>query len=148
MHDQQEPKAAEPVDDHLVRRDKFARFIGLELESVVRGQARVRMVIRPEHCNGLNIVHGGAIFTLADYAFAAACNAHGIPSVGLQVNIVFLKAVKGPEEGAMEVGALTAVAQAMSHGKIGQYEVRVTDDAGELIALFHGLSYQKGKPVK
>ena len=128
--------ASAKVDVHLAQRDAFARFIGLELVAVAPGSATVRMAIKPEHLNGLDIVHGGAIFSLADYAFAAACNAHGKPTVALQVNVVFLKAAKAQ-------GILTAEARMQAPGKVGQYEVRVTDDAGALIALFHGLSYEK-----
>lgn len=139
MKDSHEHPAADPaiVDEMLVRRDTFAKLLGLELVHVARGAATVRMTIRPDHFNGLGIVHGGALFTLADYAFAAACNAHGVPTVAIQASIAFLKATKS--------GVLTAEAKATAHGKIGQYEVRITDEAGELVAIFHGMSYEKTK---
>jgi acyl-CoA thioesterase len=123
------------VDDHLVRRDAFAKYIGLELVHVEAGAATVRMAIKPEHLNGLGIVHGGAVFTLADYAFAAACNAAGKPTVAIHASIAFLKAAR--------TGTLTAQANATVHAKIGQYEIRVTDETGTLVAIFHGMSYEK-----
>lgn len=123
-------------DTSLVSRDAFARLLGLELAEVRPGYACVRMTVRPEHCNGLHIAHGGTLFTIADYAFAAACNAHGKPTVAVNASISFARAVA-------EGTHLTAEAREVSGGKLGQYEVRVMDEGGGVVAYFHGLSYEK-----
>ncbi|HEX2972417.1 MAG TPA: GNAT family N-acetyltransferase [Tepidisphaeraceae bacterium] len=120
----------------VMERDAFAKLVGLEVVQVSEGRAIVRMKLGPQHLNGIGIVQGGAIFTLADYAFAAACNSHGFASVGINVNISYLKAAKA--------GVLTAEAQeAAPHRKLGTCTVRVTDEQGDLVALFQGLSYKK-----
>jgi acyl-CoA thioesterase len=93
------------------------------------------MAIQPHHLNGLKSVHGGAIFTLADFAFAVAANSHGVPAVAVNVNIAFLKSASS--------GVLRAVARETSLHKLATYTVEVTNEAGELIALFQGMAYRK-----
>jgi acyl-CoA thioesterase len=86
--------------------------------------------------NGLGTVHGGAIFTLADFAFAAACNSHGTVSVALNVSITFMKAAT--------TGTLWADAREVSKNfKVGSYAIEIKDDLGELVAQFQGLAYRK-----
>jgi acyl-CoA thioesterase len=121
--------------DHLIKQDKFAAHLGMELLELSRGHAKVKMLARPEHCNGLGIVHGGTIFSLADFAFAAACNSHGHPTVGINASISYVKAASP--------GTLFAEARELATGKVGVCEVRITDEAGNLIATFQGLSYRK-----
>ena len=119
------------------RRDQFAAHNGVELLEVTPGGAKVRMDVREHHLNGLRSVHGGAIFTLADFAFAAACNSHGTVAVALNVNISFVKA-------GMPGTTLYATAREVSVSpKIGTYEIDVTNGGGELIATFQGLAYRK-----
>ena len=121
----------------VVERDEFAKLVGVEVVERWPGRAKVRMKIRPEHLNGLGMVQGGAIFTLADLGFAAACNSHGFDAVAINVSITYLKAAKA--------GMLYAEAEETSpHGKLGTCTIRVTDDAGDVVALFQGLSYRKG----
>lgn len=126
--------------DHLqavVEQDRFARHSGLEIVEAGAGRAKVRMCIGPQHLNGMGYVHGGAIFTLADYAFAAACNSRGYAAVAVNANISYVKAARE--------GSLTAEAQELTaEGKLGTCMVRVTDDAGDVVAVFQGLSYRKG----
>jgi len=124
----------------VVEKDAFARHAGIEIVEMGNGRATVRMQIRPEHRNGLGMVHGGAIFTLADYAFAAACNSKGIVSVAVNANISYIKAASG--------GVLTAEAEEVpQEGRLGSCLVRVVDELGEVVAVFHGLSYRKGQPA-
>jgi acyl-CoA thioesterase len=123
--------------DHIVAKDHLAKLLGIEIESLEEGRACVKMEARVEHCNGLDIVHGGTIFTLADFAFAAACNSHGVPAVGINANISYIKAAKP--------GMLYADAREVNDAKIGLCEVRVTDGDKNLIAMFQGLSYRRQK---
>lgn len=120
----------------IAEKDQFAKLAGVQIIEVAKGSAKAKMPITPHHLNGLGMVHGAAIFTLADLAFAAACNSHGLPAVAINVNISYLKATKS--------GTLLAEAFEVSPGKVGAYTIRITDDSGDLIALFQGLSYRKG----
>jgi acyl-CoA thioesterase len=121
-------------------KDLFAKHLGMELLSLAPGQATVRMELQPFHRNGLGGVHGGAIFTLADFAFAAAANAHGPVALAINVNITFIKAPAG--------GALVAEAREVAFNpKLGTYTVDVKDDEGNLVAVFQGLAYRKTGPA-
>jgi acyl-CoA thioesterase len=120
--------------------DRLAVTLGMELVHVAPGRSEVRMPLDTRHLNGAGIVHGGAIFSLADVAFAAASNAHGTLAVALDVTISFVKAAKS--------GVLSARAEELSLGnRTGVYGIRVTDDTGELVALFQGTVYRKKTPI-
>ena len=116
--------------------DQFSALAGVELLTVASGHATAKMLLHPHHLNGLKTVHGGAIFTLADFTFAAACNSHGTMAVALNVSITFMKAAT--------TGTLWAEAREISKNfKVGAYVVEVKDDAGDLVATFQGLAYRK-----
>jgi acyl-CoA thioesterase len=120
----------------LLEGDQFAEYCGLNLVSVGEGRAVVRMDIKPFHLNGNGVVHGGAIFTLADYAFAAASNSAAMASVSINASISYIKAGKGQ-------GALTAEARPLTtNTKLGTYLVEIKNDEGVVIAAFQGLSYK------
>jgi acyl-CoA thioesterase len=122
------------------REDQFAARSNIELVDVSPGRARAKMTLHPHHWNALRTVQGGAIFTLADFAFAAACNAYGTVAVAINVSITFMKAAT--------TGTLWAEAREVSKNfKIGSYSVEVRDDQGELIAQFQGLAYRKKDPL-
>jgi acyl-CoA thioesterase len=124
------------------KNDKLAAYLGIELLEVNEGFAVSKMKIEEEHLNGINTVHGGAIFTLADFTFAVASNSHGVVTVAINVNISFMKA-------AFKGGTLTATATEVSiNPKLGTYTVNVTDDNGELIAIFQGMAYRKRDKIK
>ena len=120
--------------------DEFVKHCGIELVSVAPGHAVARMAVQPRHFNAIGTVQGGAIFTLADYAFAAASNSHGTVAVGVNVGITYLKSVTS--------GVLTADAREVSlNPKLASYTVNVTDAAGILVAIFQGLVYRKNQPI-
>lgn len=128
------------MDDMNVVRDKdaFARLLEIEVVESGAGRARVKMAVSAGHRNGLGMVHGGAMFTLADFAFAVACNSHGYASMAINANISYLKAPKG--------GVLYAEAQEIAvDGKMGSCQVRVMDEDGSVVAMFQGLSYRKSR---
>lgn len=119
-----------------IERDRFAAENGITLADVQRGAAVARMEVGARHLNGVGIVQGGAIFTLADLAFAAAANSHGDVAVAIDVSISFIKAVSA--------GTLTAEAREEAlNPRLSTCLVRVTDEAGELVALFKGTAYRK-----
>ena len=129
----------------MLAQDRFAAHSGITLEYVEAGNARARLRVGPQHLNGVGIVQGGAIFTLADFAFAAACNSTGSVAVAIDVSISFLKAVTH--------GELVAEAhEEAASARISSTLVRVTDHQGALVAIFKGTAYRKrdgegGKPA-
>ena len=120
--------------------DLFARHAGIELLEVGPGSAKAIMKIAPYHFNGARTVHGGAIFTLADFAFAVASNSHGTLSMGINTSVSFVKAVT--------IGTLHAEAreEAISP-KLATYSVHVTDDDNDVVAIFQGMVYRKKESV-
>lgn len=101
----------------------------------------MRFTVRQEMLNGFGIAHGGILFSVADSAFAFACNSRGLLSVALDANISFVKSAKAGD-------ILTVEAKELHSGnKTGFYDVYITDAAGETIALFRGTAYNTGKPV-
>ncbi len=120
----------------LLGRDRFATHAGIQLVEVGDGHARATMEVQPLHLNGVDVVQGGAVFTLADFAFAAACNSHDRVAVAIDVSISFVKGVSS--------GTLVAEAREEAlTARISTCLVRVTDGAGELVALFKGTAYRK-----
>ncbi len=121
--------------------DRFARENGIRIVEVRAGYARTEMTVEPRHLNAVGILQGGAIFTLADLAFAAACNSHGVLAIGSQADISWFKAVK--------TGTLTASAEEVSRTRtLSTCLIRITDANGELVALFKGVAYIKGTPLE
>jgi acyl-CoA thioesterase len=122
--------------------DACSRALGFELLEVRPGYARLRMTVRTDFLNGHQICHGGLIFTLADSAFAFACNSYNISTVASGCSIEFLRPVHGGD-----VLTAEAVEQTLS-GRTGIYDIRVTNRAGETAAMFRGKSAQiKGNVI-
>ena len=120
--------------------DKFARHAGITIVDIRPGWAKASMKIEPFHFNGAKTVHGGAIFTLADFAFAAASNSHGTLSMGINTSVSFVKAALN--------GTLYAEAKEQSlNPKLASYSVMITDDAGDVVAIFQGMVYRKSQKL-
>ncbi len=116
--------------------DRFARFAGVELLEAGNGYARARMEIREMHLNGGNVCQGGALFTLADFAFAVATNSHGRLTFSITSHISIFK--------SESKGFLYAEAkEVFDHKRLSSCDVRLTNEAGELIAVFNGTGYRK-----
>ena len=124
-----------------IRNDPFARFLGIELLELGEGRSTVALTVGEHMLNFHGVPHGGVIFSLADAAFAAACNSYGQAAVALNVTISFLAAVP--------VGTrLIAEATEESLGRrTGLYRMAVTTEAGELVALCHGTAYRRSRPL-
>ena len=116
--------------------DQFAKSAGVELLETGTGYAKARMAITPLHLNAGGVCQGGAIFTLADFAFAVATNSHGKLTLSISSNINFFKSEK---EGFLYAEAK----EVFNHKKLSNCEVQVTNEAGELIATFNGNGYRK-----
>ena len=110
--------------------------MGMELLSVEPGRAQMRMVVRPRHLNGHQICHGGFIFTLADSTFAFACNSHNRNTVAAGCSIEFLKPAH-----AGDLLTCEGVEQ-MLQGRHCIYDMTVTNQKGEVVAMFRGKSAQ------
>jgi acyl-CoA thioesterase len=122
----------------MLSRDRFAAHNGIRLVSVKKGEALAEMTVTEQHLNGVDIIQGGALFTLADFAFAAASNSHGRIALATNVSINFFKGVSS--------GKLFALATELNTGKtLSNYTVDITDESGNKIAFFSGTAFQKGE---
>ena len=110
--------------------------MGMELVSVAPGRAVLRMMVKPLHLNGHQICHGGFIFTLADSTFAFACNSHNKNAVAAGCSIEFLKPAH-----AGDVLTCEGVEQTLQ-GRHGIYDMKVSNQHGEVVAMFRGKSAQ------
>jgi acyl-CoA thioesterase len=132
-----DPQAlAELAGKTMYERDPASQALGMTLDAIRPGYARMRMRVRDDMLNGHGTCHGGYIFMLADSAFAFACNSHNFNTVGAGCTIDYLAPGR-----AGDVLVADAVEQALS-GKTGVYDVVVTDQDGRKIALFRGKSHR------
>jgi acyl-CoA thioesterase len=129
------------VIEHMMDHDAFSQWMGIEVLETKEGYSKIRMTIRKEMVNGFGIVHGGIPFSLADSAFAFACNNRNNLSVALDVTITFTKAV--------HVGdVLTAEAKEIHNGRsTGVYLITITNQKNEQVALFKGTCFRTGKKL-
>jgi acyl-CoA thioesterase len=132
---------ANSVVDHMMENDFFSQWMGVEVLEVKEGYSKIKIIIRKEMVNGFGIVHGGLPFSLADSAFAFACNNRNNLSVALDVTITFTKAVNVGD-------VLTAEAREMHNGRsTGVYLIFVTNQKNEQVALFKGTCFRTGKAL-
>jgi acyl-CoA thioesterase len=125
----------------MMENDFFSQWMGVEVLEVKEGYSRIRMTIRKEMVNGFGIVHGGLPFSLADSAFAFACNNRNNLSVALDVTITFTKAVNVGD-------VLTAEAKEIHNGRsTGVYLVSIINQKNEQVALFKGTCFRTGKKL-
>ena len=130
---------ATSVVEHMMENDFFSQWMGVEVLDVKEGYSKIRMTIRKEMVNGFGIVHGGLPFSLADSAFAFACNNRNNLSVALDVTITFMKAVNVGD-------VLTAEAKEIHNGRsTGVYLINVFNQKNEQVALFKGTCFRTGK---
>lgn len=127
---------AERAAEAMWTSDAASKWMGLTLEAIGPGHARMSLTVAPDHLNGHGICHGGVIFTLADSAFAFACNSHNRVAVAQHNSISYLSPGQPGE-------VLTAEAREISlNGRSGITDVVVTGGDGRQVALFRGASRQ------
>ena len=132
-----DPQAlAELAGKTMYERDPASQALGMTLDAIRPGYARMCMRVRDDMLNGHGTCHGGYIFMLADSAFAFACNSHNFNTVGAGCTIDYLAPGR-----AGDVLVAEAVEQALA-GKTGVYDVVVTDQDGRKVALFRGKSHR------
>ena len=129
-----------PLLERVMARDRFAQLLGIEVEEVRVGYARTSLTVQDRLLNGVDIVQGGAIFTLADYSLALASNTYENVAVNIESSISFMKPTR--------CGTLFANAEEISRSKsLAAYIVKVTNDRQELVALFYGrVFFRTDKP--
>ena len=134
-----DPQAlAELAGKTMYERDPASQALGMELDEIRPGYARMTMAVRQDMLNGHQTCHGGYIFMLADSAFAFACNSHNHNTVGAGCTIEYLAPGKLGDRLVAE-----AVEQALS-GKTGVYDVKVSNQEGRIVALLRGKSHRIG----
>ena len=139
--DTEKNKIAQNVVAHMMENDAFSQWMGVEVLEVKEGYSKIKMTIRKEMVNGFGIVHGGIPFSLADSAFAFACNNRNNLSVALDVTITFIKATNIDD-------VLTAEAKEIHNGRsTGVYLITVTNQKNEQVALFKGTCFRTAKAL-
>jgi len=129
------------VVDKMMEKDKFSQWLGITVLESKEGYSKIRMTVREEMMNGLGIVHGGVAFSMADSAFAFACNSRNNLSVALDTAINFLKPVYPGD-------VLTAEAKEIHNGKTtGLYHISVYNQNDHLVAFFKGTCFRTGRTV-
>jgi acyl-CoA thioesterase len=133
---------AEAVRLGMSMDDAASRGLGMQIEAVGPGYARISMTVRPDMLNGFKICHGGFITTLADSAFAFACNSYNEVTVASGIVVDFLAP-------AHEGDRLTAECHEVAlTGRTGVYDIKVTDQGGKTVVVMRGRSHTiKGKQV-
>lgn len=126
---------------HMMEHDLFSQWLGIEVLEVKEGYSKIKMTVRKEMINGFGIVHGGIAFSLADSAFAFACNNRNNLSVALDTSINFTKPVNVGD-------VLTAEAKELHNGKsTGLYHITITNQRDHMVALFKGTCFRTNKTL-
>ena len=138
---QEKDKLASAVVTHMMQHDLFSQWLGIEVLEVREGYSKIKMTVRPEMINGFGIVHGGIAFSMADSAFAFACNNRNVLSVALDTSINFIKPV--------HVGdVLIAQAKEIHNGKsTGLYHITIKNQHDHEVAIFKGTCFRTNKSL-
>ena|SRR5215213_9470095 len=132
-------KLARSVVEHMMQKDLFSQWLGIEIIEIKEGYSKLQMKVREEMINGFDIVHGGIAFSLADTAFAFACNNRNNLSVALDTSINFTKPV-------MPGDLLIAEAKELHNGRsTGLYHIIISNQKNHQVAFFKGTCYRTGK---
>jgi acyl-CoA thioesterase len=136
------PKAlAEQVAEYMAKEDRVLKLLDIRLQAVDVGFAKMSLKISETMLNGFGIAHGGITFTLADTAFAFACNSRNHLTLAAFCNIKFIKMVHRDD-------VLTATAHERSlSGRFGIYDITIVNQDNEVVALFEGNSHAAKKRV-
>ena len=127
------------VVTHMMQHDRFSQWLGIEVLEIREGYSKIKMTLRDEMLNGFHVIHGGIAFSLADSAFAFACNNRNNLSMALDTSITFTKAT-------MPGDVLTAEAKELHNGRsTGLYLITITNQHNEQVALFKGTCFRTGK---
>ncbi len=132
-------KAIKIVEQIMLRNDTFSKWMGVEITEITPGSCCLKVSIREEMLNGFQTCHGGVSYSIADSALAFASNSHGIQAVSIETSISHTKVILAGD-------IITAVATEKNLSKrFGVYEVILTNQKGETVALFKGTVFRNGK---
>ena len=132
---------AQRIGHWMERNDRLARLLGMRLESVQPGSCRVSMEVTGDMLNAVGLTHGGATYSLADFAFAVASNSHGTVAVALNTQMSYPAASRRGD-------VLTAEARENNcGGKTGLYTIEVRTQKDKLVGLFTGTVFRRGEPI-
>jgi acyl-CoA thioesterase len=132
---------AKKVVDKMMTNDLFSQWLGIEVLEIKEGYSKIKMTVRKEMINGLGVVHGGIAFSLADSAFAFACNNRNNLSFALDTSINFIKPVHTED-------ILTAEAKEIHNGRsTGLYHITIINQHNHTVALFKGICFRTGKKL-
>ncbi len=132
---------AQKVVAHMMEQDRFSQWLGISVLEIKEGYSKIQMTVREEMLNGFGIVHGGIAFSLADSAFAFACNNRNNLSVALDTSINFTKPTY-PDD------ILTAEAKEIHNGRsTGLYHITITNQNNDTVAHFKGNCFRTGKKL-
>lgn len=134
MIEESAQELAERCAEVMFARDRASQAAGMTIDAVAPGYAKLSMTLTPEMINGHRTAHGGAIFTLADSAFAFACNSRNVPSVAQHCSISYIS--PGREGERLEVECR----EVNLSGRFGIYDATVTGADGRVVAVFRGYS--------
>ena len=126
----------------MLEKDRFSHWLGLEIDAIGAGYCKLHYTIRDDMLNGFERAHGGILFSAADSAFAFACNSHGRITVALDVSITFARPAKAGDRLVVEAK------EVYLGNKTSVYDIRTTNEGGELVALFKGTAYRTSHLVK
>lgn len=134
-----EQRLAERVVQAMMSRDAFSQWLGIEILEIAPRRSTCRLTVRDDMVNGFGVTHGGITFSLADSAFAFACNTHGTVTVSIENSVTYPAPV--------HVGdVLTAVAREdAASGRLGYYSAEVRNQRGEVVALFRGTAFKTSR---
>jgi acyl-CoA thioesterase len=129
-------RRAEQVVAGMLARDEFTRWLGIEVVELRPACCTCRMTVREEMVNGFGVAHGGVAFSLADSAFAFACNTQGRIAMSIENSITYPRPARPGDVLTAEASETTA------SSRLGFYAVTVTNQRQEIVALFRGTAYK------
>ena len=127
------------LQERLNNDDKFAKSIGAQLIEVREGYACAELIVEDRHLNGAGVCQGGVIYTLADLAFAAVANSHGILSLGISNTITFIKSAQLGER------IIAECIEQVNHHRLPYCDIKISNEQGEILAMMTGLAYRMKK---
>lgn len=137
----QADQLAVQVVNKMMEHDAFSQWLGIRVIEVREGYSKIQMTLREEMLNGFGVIHGGIAFSLADSAFAFACNNRNNLSMALDVSITFTKAGQPGD-------IFTAEAKEVHNGRsTGLYLISITNQNSQPVAVFKGTCFRTGKEL-
>ena len=130
---------AKAIVDHLMQKDAFSQWLGIQVKEVSIGKAVLEMKVRQDMVNGLEVCHGGIGFSLADSALAFAANSHGCISLLVDASVSYPEKIR-----VGDILTAKAIEKSVSD-KLGFYEVEIKNQKDVMVGLFKGTAYRTKK---